>query len=401
MSIFLKETTSILTKNNSEILYGISFRINKANACYFQSSIKDQGKIIMEEKRRQSKYNIWHYAFLLASFTLLVLQCLMLFAMAYILTEQKTLSFELQELITGIKGQENTLITSSSGDKLNTPMQLLKAYSLQSNKERLLNTIKLPKKPTENDKREYIRKIQATTINQRSFSSNDPQIDKLVEVGPESLNLLIETLDNNQHGMSDCYINYAIERLVKESHKDLIIKNLNRHKELINVVIKMGWEKDVKEIILQGLQANSNYLPTGWIRVAAEFEDKEFKQPLIDYFVNGCNKNWTYKAIMYRKDIDLKDAVNKAWLRAKYSDSQCDINSMARIAVEYGNKEALKVLIDSLAAEKHDWDYDQIRQALRFHIDFAGSDKEIIQWYRANRNKLVFDNDSKKFKLPE
>ena len=355
----------------------------------------------MSEK---GKHNIWIYALLLASFSLLFLQFLMIIAMGYLLIEQKTLSFELQELITGIKNTDGSYDTFSSDDKLNEPMKLLKNYTLQSNRSKLLNNIQLPKNPTENNIREYIQKIQITTINQRSFSSTDPQIDKLVEVGPESLHLLIEALGNNQNRMTDCYLNYAIERLAGEPHKELILKNLKQHKSLIDVVIKMGWEKDAKETLLQGLKSNNNYLPTEWIRAAAEFNDKEFKQPLVDYFINGCNKSWTYKAIMYRTDIDLKDAVNKAWTSAKYSNQEYDINSMAVIAVSYGHKDALKTLINILAEKKdsqHNWEKKQAREALLSHLDFSGSDEETIKWYQKNRDKLVFDNDSKKFQLPK
>ena len=50
-----------------------------------------------------------------------------------------------------------------------------------------LSKITLPANPTKEQAREYVRKIMVASQNQNSFSSDDPQVSMLEQVGPDNL----------------------------------------------------------------------------------------------------------------------------------------------------------------------------------------------------------------------
>jgi len=225
----------------------------------------------------------------------------------------------------------------------------------------------------------------------------------LAEVGSKSLHLLVDELGNKNHGTDDYYLLKAINDLAEESHKDLIIKKLSYNRKLVETVARMGWEEDARDVLLNGLKGKSGYLPTEWIQASARLNDKEINPLLVEYFIHGSNKSWTYKAIKHLPGIDLKSAVDKAWKNAMYDHNGFGHNQLAGIAVQYGHKDALYSLIEGLEDTKDNnrWQVNSSRIALLAHLDFAGSNKEIIKWYNQNKDKLVFDEKSKKFKLPK
>ena len=349
--------------------------------------------------QEKSGIKLFNWIYIICALFMLVFQCVMIVGMLYVIFELRTLTFELQEIIVGLK-RANGEHVASDDDKLSAPLKLLKQYSKRSTNSKLLKKVVLPENPSEKQVVEYIDQILRTTINQRSFSSRDPQIPKLIQVGSKNLHLLLDAIDKYSHGMNDYHLMYAIKRLADSSHKKLILRQLPRSRDLIDVVVRKGWERDARNILIQGLEINNGYLPTKWIGATAKLNDKKATPLLIEHFIRGSNKKWTYDSIKHIPGIELKDAVAKAWENAKFNrNSSYELTSVAKIAVGYGHKDALNVLVNELTGNKNKRERQSVGMALKRHLDFVGSDKEIVDYYKKNKDNLVFDPKDKRFKI--
>ena len=206
-----------------------------------------------------------------------------------------------------------------------------------------LEKITLPKNPTKKAIKNYIIKIALASKNQNSFSPRDSQVAMLVEIGNENLELLLRRRITG----NDFHRIYAIERLVEDKDKALILKYLPKQKDLVEIVLKKGWEHDAKQILYDELKNLPSYLPTGWIQAVAKLKDPASYELLKQYLMFGSNKSWTYRAIKSLPNIKLADAVHEAWENTIDHD-EYSRNRFASIAMAYGQLDALDIVINAL-----------------------------------------------------
>jgi len=272
------------------------------------------------------------------------------------------------------------------------------SFERQKSDPKLLKDIVLPENPTKDQARDYIHKILAATEGQNSFSDFDPQIGMLVLVGEDNLDLLLETADDNPSGSATIHVNYAIKRLATDKSKDLILKSLEKNKELADVVLEHHWQSDVKDILLAKL--GTGYLPNEWIEAVVSFNDPATYDALIRHFENGSNKAQTYNLIRELPGISLEKSVNVAWDRSKRAHAW-ERNSMAMIAMDYGRQDALESLINALETKesrRNKYMLDQIHFAILDHTDIPESRiNDAKAWYAEVKESLKFDPATKKF----
>lgn len=272
-----------------------------------------------------------------------------------------------------------------------------------------LAKIELPANPTREQVAAYVDAIEKATRGQNSFSSRDPQVEMLARVGPEHLDVLVERLGSRRGlfgwgGGGDelrFYLIPAIDSLVEERHKPLILEALPRHHQLVEVVVSQGWEEDARDVLIAELRKRPHFLPTEWIDAVATLDDPETYDLLKDYFIRGSNQAHTYQAIRHLPDIDLDKAVRDAWRRASRQRGSWERLRMAAIAAEHGHLDALEALVESLDDEVH-WGWrESNRDAVERLIDFTGTDEEIQRWFRENKARLKFDPPSRMFLLED
>jgi len=262
-----------------------------------------------------------------------------------------------------------------------------------------LREIKLPENPTKDQVKEYISKIAAASRNQNTFSSDDQQVNMLIGVGPENLDLLIQAA--RRQGPASYYIVPAIVRLAREEDKKRILEALPYTHDLVEVVLNRGWEEDAREILLAELRGGPQYLPPQWIQALANLRDPNTYQDLKNFLINGGNRYSTYEAIKDLPGIDLTQAVAGAWKAAK-GEGRWEAPYMAPAALEYGQKDALEFVINSLGRSDRDAGYVQeARQLIMQYTDARGSNEEIRKWFAANKDKLVFDPAARKYRVQE
>jgi peroxiredoxin/endonuclease III len=259
--------------------------------------------------------------------------------------------------------------------------------------EEALAKIKLPADPTDEEVRNYIREIRRITKDQNSFSSQDPQVEMLTRIGPEHLDMLIDTFRLNPR--RSYHIKYAINRLARAEDKDLILAALPRLPDLIEAVVDNGWVEEARPILIAKLKARPDHLPTKWVTAVASFKDPETYDDLKNYFIYCWSPSMVYSAIKDLPGIDLTDAVAQAWERAKYG-REFQTAMMAPVAIEFGHLDALEQAVKDIDVDSGTRVHNARKLVTRF-TDARGSDNEIREWFKKNKDRLTFDKEKGRF----
>ena len=264
-----------------------------------------------------------------------------------------------------------------------------------------LRSIKLPENPTDDQVKDYVRDIMDASRGQNSFSDRDPQVAMLIKVGADSLGLLMDALDIDGYG--GFAINYHVEsavlKLAGEEHKDLIKESLEWRPFLAKVVIERGWERDVRDILVAQLSQTGEQLPIEWIQAVANLGDPETYDDLKRYLVLRDGRYATFQVIRDLPDLDLTESIADIWEKTGYHE--WEERGVAKMAVQYGHVEALGYLVNFVAYEQQNqWEASEIRRLILSHLDFFGSNRELVEWFRKNSERLLFDEEKRKYILP-
>ncbi len=202
---------------------------------------------------------------------------------------------------------------------------------------RKLSKIKLPDDPTKDQVREYVGKIAQASRNQNSFSSDDPQVRMLTAVGPDHLDVLLES-SGRPFGL-DMHAIEAVRRPARPQHKELVLEHLPWNHELAKVV-ERGWVEDARETLVNVLRKRPEYLPEEWIEAAALLVDPATYDDLKWYLIHGGMPERTYEIIRHLPGIDLTETIEKAWEVNRHADEYRKQRA-ARVVARFGNVEAL------------------------------------------------------------
>jgi len=262
--------------------------------------------------------------------------------------------------------------------------------------------IEMPADRSAENLKNYINEIIVASQGQNSFSSQDPQVAMLARVGADNLNLLIDALPvGSGNSGGNYHLSQAIKLLADDQHKALILKELPIRQSLVSIVTDQGWEQDARDILVSELEgAASGQLSTEWFKAVASLQDPKTYGALTNYFAKSISASYLYQYISMLPGIQLDAAVAAAWDRAKTVNSTYSTAGMAAIAIDYGHQDAADTLIDLLKNPPDRMSSSvNPRLTLLMHLDTTGSNEEIIAWYATNKANLVFDPESKKFKL--
>ena len=261
-----------------------------------------------------------------------------------------------------------------------------------------LNKIRLPDNPTKEQVREYVRNIDEATRGQHFFSTDDPQVRMLAAVGSDNVDVLLESLDG-AFGFDNFYTMEVLRQLVGPEHKGLILRHLPWKQGLVTLVLGQGWVDDARETLLKGLRTRPRHLLGEWIQAVAQFKDPKTYEDLKWYLIHGHDPESTYEVIKDLPGLDLKETVENAWDVKKLS-GEYEAYQMAKVAVRFGNVEALAEIV-RMAAERarDDWEAAEARRLVWRLTGYAGSGKELMEWFQTNKDKLVFNPETGTFSV--
>jgi len=258
-----------------------------------------------------------------------------------------------------------------------------------------LGRIQLPANPTRAQVADYIAAIAAVTSGQKAFSYEDPQIEMLAKAGAENLDLLLAAPPTLAFYVAEVVAQYA-----SDGNKALILDALRRNVNLIRVVVERGWIEDARPILIAGLRGQPKYLPSQWIAAAASLRDASTYADLIAYLIRGPDRLRTYQALQKIPGLDLTAAVDAAWQSANSGCRTAERTSFTPVALATGHQDALRLTVDSLQRLRSDREWvSGDRQLLLKHTPARGTDAQLTQWYDQNRDNLVFDAVTGKFRV--
>ena len=254
---------------------------------------------------------------------------------------------------------------------------------------------KLSSDATRAEVEKYIQKIIELSSDQRSYSVRDPQVEMLMTVGPDNLDLLIKSSKEETF-----YTFQAIKKLARPEHKELILENLAQRYDLIHVVVKYGWEHDAKETLLSEFM-QGDYLPSAWLSAIVTLEDPEVYPDLIAFFVRGGSSRCaTHDIIKNLPNIELEEAVQEAWRKAKHEADSYVCLDMIPVAMEWGLPDALDFAANaSLRDNFSDRDYRKmkVRDAIYRHVGKFDTHRAFREWVVVNKDAIHFDPETKIF----
>lgn len=197
------------------------------------------------------------------------------------------------------------------------------------------------------------------------------------------------------------YLVEALKALVREEHKDLILKSLPSAQVLVKVVLAHGWTEDAAPILLERLADRRAWtiasLPHEWIEAVASLKRRESYEGLKTYFYYGLNRYDTWKEIRGLPGMDLKAEVERLWSWAKELDDKWVRVEVAAVAANYGHLDALQVLF----ADPQDW---RAREVIESVTPYRGERREAEQakkWFEVHRDRLVFDAAKGTYRLTD
>ena len=261
-----------------------------------------------------------------------------------------------------------------------------------------LEKIKFPDNPTKENLKIYALAILEISKNQGGFSYEHPQVEMLKKLGKKNVDILVGLLAESSP--SAYYLGYAIKDLATEQDKDLILREIPNHEELIMVAHKYGWQNEIKDLIINKLEAET-HLRRDWIYAAASLKDPKANEKLIQYFQQSQYPAETYHMLSHFPDIKLtEEHIAKAWEKARIgSGSFGESMLMANIAAAYGRVDAFDFLIKNLDSSQITYEKQRILEGIYKTTGMSGSPKALQQWYEQVKGRLVFDPGTRRFQV--
>jgi len=257
-----------------------------------------------------------------------------------------------------------------------------------------LGKITLPANATRVQAEAYVDAVILQSRNQTSFGENDPEVGMLEAVGRQNLGVLVDLAKRLSGADEETYATAAIRDLARPEDETLVLSALGADAELVELVMRYRWEKEARETLIGGL--SSTALPVEWIRAVADLRDPSTYPALKNYLLNGANQPDTYDASKGLPGIDLSDAVDTIWNKAR-TGSAYEAMTAARMAAEHGHADALEIAADVLSNESDVFDRNRARTLITDFTVAAGSDEELVKWVRGHGNRLALDPKSGKY----
>ena len=313
---------------------------------------------------------------------------------------------EVVPLLRGPVGSPVMLMIAGEGIEQPTPVQVIrgdltkfssvKADGWRGPDVEALSRIQLPENPSKSQATEYVNQIAAASRSQTAVSFEDPQIAMLARVGAENLDVLLKA-----PATLSFYVAEVVAQYASDEDKRLILEALSGNVQLIRVVVEKGWIGDARSILIAGLRARPRYLPSQWIEAVASLRDPRTYDDLLAYLIHGQDRLRTYRALQDLPGINLSAALDKAWQSAKSACGTTDRTSLTPVALASGHLDALQFAVDSLQRARSDREWlPGDRQLILKHTNVRGNNAQIIQWFKQNKSRLVFDSATRQFRAP-
>jgi hypothetical protein len=259
-----------------------------------------------------------------------------------------------------------------------------------------LGKIRLPENADKKQVKEYIRQILWASKDQKRLTGKDIQVEMLAQVGPEHIDALAEVGNMFRRKF---YVFLAIMRIARPEDKDVILKILGDYPDLLQMVLREGWVRDIRDVIAEKFENPEDHVYYLWFKAAIALKDKSLYPHLKQYLFDGGFGSGTecYDMIKNLPGIDLSDTILQLWGASKYGLLE-DVGKVVPYALEWGLVDALEVAFDLVEDSRLTKSQrDRLWKTINKYIEYKGDKPGIIRWFRRNKDHFIFDKQEKKF----
>lgn len=291
-----------------------------------------------------------------------------------------------------------------------------------------LKPLVLPDNPTPEQTEAYVKEHVRILQSIKNFPRarkliNEIDLEKRFDAIPNrDIHLLFEQVA--EYITVQATVARVIEKRDPKDYKAIVIAGLYDHPDNIIAIKQYGWYEDAKEPILRKLEESNTMPPLAWWQAFTEVAEPKHHAKLkqlflsLDFFVTdhkvfleivpGFDMADTTRANVLTIDQKIEEINARTRFGCANSQRFYRRTEMAA-AAQLGDVEILGRLIDELDDpddRQRIWFYtsnriDTWRHYVTQVIDFKGSNKEIAEWYEANRENLVFDYFTKRYVVLE
>jgi hypothetical protein len=270
-----------------------------------------------------------------------------------------------------------------------------------------LHKLSLKKTATKEEVKAYIDEIIRNTPQNKSYSSDDVEVEYIARVGSQNVDVLLESIKTEKWAGVNLYIQAAIHKLANDDNRALIIKKLPIHRDLIRVILNKNWVEHARDIIVTELRAKYYDLEFGWIDAAIKLNDNSLHDIILEHFFNSNHPwylYWKLKAIDDLPKKKLDDAVERIWSSYKFNQistrgADCTLLIMASL---HGHMDALEKLLIFMNESREKYYYhSHPRTYILSLLPFYGTNKEMYEKFKENKDRLKFDRSKVKYVLKE
>ena len=196
------------------------------------------------------------------------------------------------------------------------------------------------------------------------------------------------------------YVGNVAKKVADQSHKQLILDNLEKYSSLVSLVLKYGWEKDAQSVLLKRV-GDHDYISSDWIKAVKNLNDERGNKLLGNYL--SKKDNFKYATYEFIKDFKGEDEFNRLlqiqWEKSLKKDGHTKY-ALAPIMIEEGHVEAFPVALQGIMDDDIcSWHTDEILEAIMHKIPGVDSKKSYSDWYGENKNRIKYNKESGNFEV--
>jgi hypothetical protein len=295
--------------------------------------------------------------------------------------------------------------------------------------EELAAAIVMPDNPTREQSQAYVAQVVQLGEQLRKRGLDYTQClefmasaRKFDAVPDRDIDLLISNMgDWNVH----TEISASILRRDRKVIKPIVVAGLDEHPKNILAIRFFGWYEDAREPIMRKFNELETLYAVpydnAWLHAFTHLAEPKHYPKIKQLFMSSSRRSEqalmletmpgydildTIRACIAETEKAIAERENK---REYLSQHHREVERLYVIAARAGDVQSLGKLIDVLNdPQQYDPFFYYSNNEMDIHrdnvtqfIDFKGSNKEIAEWYKTNREKLVFDNFKKRFVIEE
>ncbi len=262
----------------------------------------------------------------------------------------------------------------------------------------LLNKASLPENASDCEINDYISTIMLLSQNQSSYVASHPQVMLLTRAVKDKINLIIP-YGKNHYGPV-MYIDGVLKNLASEDNRDLIIEAFKQYDYLIDVIAHKKWGKHAEQILIEKSAEYAYQVNYDYVEALVGIQDEKHNELLKKILLTPTNnRHIALMRVKTQPNFDYDVVLNEIWNNQSLNELESQYTVMD--ALNIGNKIALQWLIQnpdkSIYNSSCKTGFECATNVLLSSLD----KDELKEWYKDNREYLLFSEEDKTFKMDE